>query len=75
MDMSKHPQAQVAEQAHDPHGDWSNPGETWAILLAVAWIAALVIAFAIGGLAGVAAVKVTLVPVIMIALALITVGR
>jgi len=75
MDMSKHPKTEAAEDRVDPRHDWSNPGETWGYLIALGWIAALAAGFFFGGIAGVAAVSVTFVPVLVMVLAAIAVGR
>lgn len=75
MDMSKHPQIDTSAEADDPRHSWSNPGATVALLIALAWIMALAAGFLLGGLAGLVSVKVALVPVLVIVLATITIGR
>lgn len=79
MDMSKHPTADAAKSTPlpgEPHNrDMSNPGETWAFVLAAALLGALGLGFAVGGLAGVGLVMVALVPVIYLVLVTISVGR
>ncbi|HHC29282.1 MAG TPA: hypothetical protein ENK80_01785 [Rhodobacterales bacterium] len=55
--------------------DMANPGEMGAFLLAFVIVAALATGFLLKGLAGVGLVMVMIVPVIYVALVLISVGR
>lgn len=60
----------------EPHNrDMANPGELWAYLLAAVIVAALAIGYGLSGLAGVGAVMIGLVPIVFVALLMITVGR
>jgi hypothetical protein len=82
MDMSKHPTAEAAAHATtrslpgEAHNrDMSNPGEIWGFVLAAAILAVLGTGFALNGIAGIGLVMVAIVPVMYIALVLISVGR
>lgn len=55
--------------------DMSNPGEMGAFLLALVIVAALATGFLLKGLAGVGLVMVMIVPMVYIALVLISIGR
>ena len=69
--MTKHDQTETATHGRDR----SNPGEMGAFLLALVLVAALAIGFVLNGVAGLTMVMVVLVPVIYVALILISVGK
>ncbi|SMH53120.1 hypothetical protein [Maritimibacter sp. HL-12] len=69
--MTEHTHIEAATKGRDK----SNPGEIWAFLLALVLVAALVVGFVFGSVAGITMVMVALVPVIYIVLITISVGK